>query len=797
MNIRTTIVLLILVTITAAYFVFVESKSQTSSEREKIQKQRSKEPGQALFTLDRFSIEATTSVEYQKKDAPPVTIRKEGENWYQTQPVRFPLNTWSARKLVEDAAGLRCNERFQEGEQGKPSLADLSLSPPLAQITFRAEGEHAKEIKLSLGRVGIGGRAYAMIEGDPHVYVVNDALHRLVLNGEAKEWRKRNLDHLAESRTDRVSLTGEGPAIEMIKSEGRWSFAPPFNGRVATEAINKLLGSLSYTYVDQFVADNPADASLYGLDNPSITLTVHRSAIGGATQPDGETADAPAASDQENPTASVGDAAESLLTFKVGSSVDFKNDHYFATYRIEGSDPQEAAGQVIFTIPRSDYDKLVKRVDDFRDPRITIVKPADVKQLIIEPSDGQRLDFVRGVNGWEFAEPGPGFAADDTEVSMLTESISKVKAESYLTDTDASSLGEPLVTMTLIAMGGPEPDVIKVFTRDEKTYLATRGNETVAQVIPKESLTTALEPATAFRERIVLDANVDKLISATLKNSYGAEFTFKRESPAAQPATAPEKETPPVSDDGTNEKSPIEKTSLAGWNLQGETAFEQSAYDAMLKELLPLRAERWLPGDAQPIDSATADLTLVLGFEDGTTETVLVDANQNLASVGGTPDWFVIQPELVQSLNQEYRDRTVIDVQAGEIRRVTTVTGESATTIDQESAGQYTCQEIPTMSQTAAAGLFDALSGLRAVRFISQPEKSRFPVDTSVPYRVEVQTRDDQTLPLTLYPSVKNDVGESLVQIGDRWFLLPAATVQKLTAPLASTPAPQPSASTP
>lgn len=774
MKFQTTLILLALLVIIAAYFVIVEKNAQTTAERERIAARQTDQPGTPVFLADRFPTESITHIELEYKDQPRVVIDKQGENWRQTQPVDFALNTWSARQLVDAAAGLRYSQRFTPADQGMPSLADVSLSPPLASIIYSIAGDKPSQAKLHLGRIGAGSRGYLILEGDPQVYVVNDDLHRAVLKSKVADWRKRSIEAPSESRADRLCLAHDSQTIDMRKTDAGWSFAPPHTGRASTEAVARLANAINYLYIDKFVADNPADLSPFGLDNPTITVTIHAPAISPPSDtPPAE--DLPADPDDSAPLTQTS-APETQLTVRIGSPTDFKKQQYFATASYDDS-----TTQVVFTLPRSDVDKLTQSLDDFRDPRITIVKPTDARELTIERPDGPRISLVRGVKGWSFADPGPGYNADDAEASTLVESIAEAKATAYHTETLAPDQ-PPLATVTLTAIGRPEPDVIRIYhpSNEDQTYLCFRGSETIGYLVPTDDLNRLFEPPLALRDRTVLDLTSDKVTSITIRNAWDAVYQFTRP-PADQP---PAPGTGPSTPASTSTPVPAPPSEPGEWALAGESRFEAAAFSKLLENLFPLRADGWKSEAEAVLDHAPQpDLTATIGLADQTEHTLQVDSKKRLGSLDGAEEWFELNERLAELLNQEYRDRTALSLSADQIENVTISSENASMTVERGASGNYVDAAGNKLNQTAAAGVYDALAGLRVLRYVSPPALDE--LQTKLQFTISLQLKDGQQHQLSVWkPSDPNS--PSLAQLDDRWFQLSPEVTGKLTADLAA-----------
>lgn len=763
MNPKTTNVLLVLLLVVGAYFVFVERDAPTTYERDQIASEQRTEDGTAVFTSEQLSTESVASVTIQRGDDAVVVLTKEGQDWYQTQPVRFPLNTWSARQVIDDAAGLRYTRRFEPANSESdelPMREQVSLSPPLASVTLEVEDKTRSTQKIHLGRKAIGGRAYAVFNNDQRVYVVNDALHRQILDGQVADWRKRSIDAPTEGQAQRVILTRQGKAVAVRKADGNWSLDNPHSGRVDTEAVKGLLAAVGNLHIDRFVADSPEDPALYGLDEPRTQLSVYMPAAASAdtqpatTQPHDEPADQ-AASGSE------------VYMLRMGAPVDLKSEHYFATWVADG---QRGA---VFTLLASDVEKFAKSVDDLRDARITPIKAADVRQLTLKRSEAQVVSLSRGTDGWSFVAPGPGFEADSGSVSSLVDSITQAQAQAYLQQTD--SFAAPSATVTLEAIGRSEPDVLRIYPKQKDTYPVLRNQETTIYLVPDSSLENLFAPIAALRQKTVLDVTADAVTRMTIEHADGRRYVFRRSQsdaglakPASQPAL--ERVIPATQPKGL----------VGSWRLTDHDKFESEAFDRLLAMFLPLRAESWIAeGSSVPEASEPSEtLSVQLELAEGLRHTVQVDLGRRCGmrvDQSAEGQWFQLSDALIELLGGEFRLRTVLPLSINEMTSVQVIRQDGSVTIKRDQDGKYVDQDGHDVDQSVVGVLFDTLAGLRVDQFI-QPEHVSQP-----PLKIVVKTNSGQTYRLAFAtPKETRYVATN----GQQWFTVDADTYRKLNAPL-------------
>jgi hypothetical protein len=241
MNFKTTLFLLALVVLVGTYFIAFERKQTTTSERQQAEAEAGNQAGTPLYTADQLSTSAVQSITIER-DGVKAELQREGEEWAQSRPVRFAMNHWSVQQVVDAAAALRYSQKLTAGEKGAPTLEKLGLAKPEAVVTLGAS-DKGKSHEIKVGRMSLG-RGYVQIDNDAAVYVVNDALHKLVLEQQVANWRKKNLTVPIEGQANAVTLTRDGKTIQLTKADGNWSLGPPYSGRADSKAVGVLMANL-------------------------------------------------------------------------------------------------------------------------------------------------------------------------------------------------------------------------------------------------------------------------------------------------------------------------------------------------------------------------------------------------------------------------------------------------------------------------------------------------------------------------------------------------------------------------
>ncbi len=598
MNFKTTFFLLLLLVFVGGFLIWDKDHPEVSLD------DLTRDSGpRTLLKTEEFPVDKVASVTIAKATE-TITITKEGDNWFQTQPVRFKLNNWSAKRVGDEVAALEYAETITPNAE--LSLSDAQLDEPLATVTVTFTGEQAP-VKLLLGGKVVGGRGYLMVDDDPKVYVVNDSLHKMVLDDHVRQWRNKSLIAPTEGQAQSLVKTDEQGQITLIKAEGRWVFGGSDAGRVSREAVSNLLGGINGIYIEEFIEDNPKNLAVFGLNQPAVRVTVTE--LG--------------ADDQVR--------TQSLL---IGSPVDLKQETFFAMWVNGGGISGSDSGGAVFTIKKSDRDKFGKAVDDLRDPKLTLLDAGDVTAITIERLDGdsqkQVLNLERGPEGWSFSEPKPAFDIDQEQAQSLLSVILDAKAQSYVPLTKGD---EWVATITLTATGRPQPDVLNLFA-DTQGYLVRSNQETTGYRVAGEALARVFEPVLALRNRQVNEMAVDQIqkLTVTLPDKTVLAFTRKDEA----------------------------------WALGGHDGFEAGAFDDLLYAVSSLKADKWV--ESPPV-KVTQSPYQVLLEADGRSFSFSVDVPSRIATV--SEGLFVIAEDVIRKLTAELRARTVLDVARTDVKSVT------------------------------------------------------------------------------------------------------------------------------
>lgn len=457
--------------------------------------------GQLLIPTDTLTPATISSITLTTNNQPPITILQNttDNTWRQTTPVNFPINTYNITDLITQTSNLHYTSTITPSP--KLTGAQLGLDPPHTTATFNIN--NASPITLQLGARSAAGLAY--IKFNNTVYVVNDALHNALLNTNLTDWRDKSLATFTPGQPQSINLTTPTtpatpatPAtnLQLTKTDNRWSIVQPESGitsRADRAAVEQLAQTLASATITQFIKDNPTDLAIFGLTQPTATLTLQI----------------------PNPTAST----TTTHTLTVGAPQNIDQSQYFATYN---NTP------VVFTLPKMIVDQLLQPIDHFRDKKITPLSRPDVNAITIKRKN-TTLAFKWVDANWTFTTPQTTYPPDQSRVTALIDAIFNTNATAFI-DITPIKLAPPIATLTLTLAGQASPEIIYLHDHSSDQLLALRATESLGHVIPRAPFAAAFDSPLAFRSLTVLDIAQPQLASIHLIRSgaFPANYTLNR-----------------------------------------------------------------------------------------------------------------------------------------------------------------------------------------------------------------------------------------------------------------------------
>ncbi|MGD0499778.1 MAG: DUF4340 domain-containing protein [Bryobacteraceae bacterium] len=276
------------------------------------------------------------------------------------------------------------------------------------------------------------------------------------------------------------SLTGM--AIDLRKANGAWTMTQPKPLAADQDAVSSLVSTLSSATADKKVEDKATDLHPYGLDIPTLDITI--------TKKDGKTAE--------------------LL---VGDN----------TLDSSGAYAKLANEARVFTVSSATKTSLDKTPDDLRDKRLLTFDSDKLTRVELQ-AKGQTIEFGKnGQNEWQIVKPRP-LRADSSQVSSLVDKLKDGKLDTTELEADAAkkfATAAKVGTATVTDAGGSQTLEIRK-NKDNNYYAKSSAVEGIWKTASDtgQALEKGLDD---FRNKKLFDFGFNDPTKIELKNATYAK----------------------------------------------------------------------------------------------------------------------------------------------------------------------------------------------------------------------------------------------------------------------------------
>lgn len=251
----------------------------------------------------------------------------------------------------------------------------------------------------------------------------------ILLKSPSREAEKPSWTVPPLAAVTKVEITDSGSTIVLEKSGEAWRVKQPVDAEVAEVAAKNLNDLLKKGFgADQSLAATDLDKYELGASAPSLAFYA---------------------------------GAEKLVAFTVGKESVVKETYVKRTWvKPEGQEQ-------LFRVQAGLKTDLVKKLDDWREKRITNFEEADMTGMEIAYAD-KKLVFVRGEDGeWSMTEPA-GIALDGAAVKRLASGAGRIRVATFADGKKPAETGlaTPNTTLTfklkdkepvVLMLGGEAP----------------------------------------------------------------------------------------------------------------------------------------------------------------------------------------------------------------------------------------------------------------------------------------------------------------------------------------------------
>lgn len=460
-GIWSTLALVVVLAGLGAYIYFVDSKRPAASSSVDGEAAREK-----FFTVETDKINEV-KLTYKGQTT---LLRKSDAGWKIVEPVQIDADPPEAIGLAQAISNL---ESVRPVIDNPSDLKQFGLAEPPIAVEFKADGGVSGSFKLG-GKNPTQSEIYAMKGGDNKVVLVS-SFQESSFAKEPFALRDKKILKFDREKADALALAKGANAIELTRSESEWKVAKPIPGRSDYSAVEGFLTRLGSANMSTLVEENATDLAKYGLDKPTMTVTVG--------------------------------SGSAKATLVVGKT---ENDQTYA---------KDAARPMVFTVDSTLQTDLNKSFDDYRKKELFEFRPfsvARIRAVLNAPGGPKTYELEKvapakpgEVEAWKVTRVGgSSHNADSAAIDDLLNKLVAIRAESFVAPTTRTGLDKPALVVSVSYDEG-KFERARFGTVGDNAYGRRDGEELVAKIdtnsmkaamqafdlvtIPKEPETTAAE----------------------------------------------------------------------------------------------------------------------------------------------------------------------------------------------------------------------------------------------------------------------------------------------------------------
>ena len=419
------------------YIYFVDSKKPAS--------------GAPETKAKAFTVEADQIEEIQIKPASGASSRAEmaGGAWQLVEPEKTGADQGQLSNAASTLASLDINRVVDDNPS---DLAQYGLNPPKVDVAFRVKGQKDLQHLLIGEKTATGGDLYAKRPDEKRVFLVASYLDG-TFNRTPFDLRDKAVLKFDHDKVDGIEIAHGGSTIQLAKSNGDWGMVKPYTARADFGAVEAALMSLTSAQMEKIVSPEAKDLGTYGLDKPSLTVTVV-----------------------------AGSARAALAIGKVEGNSAYARD---------------LSRPIVFTIPQASAMDLEKGADMLRRKDMFDGRSFNTSRVELRRGgDTLAFDHSRDKDGKDVWKNAAGTAVDTAKVEDMLTKLSNIRAQLFQDRVDPA-LRMPTLVATVRMDSGKTETV--TFARQGNAVLANRADEPGSATVEVPAFNEAMTSLDALK----------------------------------------------------------------------------------------------------------------------------------------------------------------------------------------------------------------------------------------------------------------------------------------------------------
>jgi Domain of unknown function (DUF4340) len=390
------------------------------SNRHKPIEDAAKAAGTAQVKILSFQKDDISKLEIKRKSGEVIDLSKTGsENWKITSPKSLIADPDPISTILYALSPLE-SDRVIEEKGG--DLKMYGLAEPSVEVS--ATGKDGKPQKLLVGDdLPTGGSSYAMLAGDPRVFLISNTTKTNFDKG-LKDLRDKRLLPIDFNNDNKIEIVSPKLDLAFSSSNGQWLMQIPKDVRGDTSKLEGVVEKLRLATMDPSAPDADMKKAAASFSSGTPVATVKATDASGSQE------------------------------LQVRKS---KDDYFAKTTAMEGA----------FKVTKELGEAIDKNLDDFREKRLFDF--ADSNPEKIEMHMGPKSYFLTrsGEDWWS-----DGKKMDAVSIDSLIREIRLLLATKFVT----SGFSSPVASLIVTSNDGKRVEKVQV-SKAGTDYMAKRENE--------------------------------------------------------------------------------------------------------------------------------------------------------------------------------------------------------------------------------------------------------------------------------------------------------------------------------
>lgn len=210
-----------------------------------------------------------------KQGGQTLTLKQEGGTWKLTAPFQGDVDNVKVQDMVRGLAPLETKEWATLSAAKEDLEAKYGLSNPEVTLTVALADKTKPAQTFQIGKLRSGkGGYYARQANDPAVFILDagvpEALKRDSLSLLPAQLWQTNPEDIA---TIQVLKKGQ-PEYRLTRKDAGWHITGPFEAAASAPLVEQILQGLASPQCESYKVHDARDLKPYGLDAPTLTVTV-------------------------------------------------------------------------------------------------------------------------------------------------------------------------------------------------------------------------------------------------------------------------------------------------------------------------------------------------------------------------------------------------------------------------------------------------------------------------------------------------------------------------------------------